>query len=817
LEENLINTKIYKNGDIFLENLESIGNFSELLPVPSTNKRWSVGGWGMGVNTEAFLFTGHIDEFRIWDIIRTPEEIRANMYRELENPELESNLLFYFNFNEFNEYNNPIDLSINSHTIRAKGLLSYLPYNTVFPYHAAPWLSILPVSSNEIIGGEYVSLGLEYRTNYLTIGQYLSDILVTSSTMINSELTIPTTLNVIDAIQLEIGPNLISFYTEFVDPSVSMVLSELENNVNAVIGEGLIATLINGEWGGNLTEFDVKGGYWIIMNNNDNLLVVGNPITEEITYNLHNGANLISYPFDTAQGVLDALPDDIESDIIAIIGEGTALIPNPQIPGSWFGTLTALEPKIGYWLIIDVEEDITMVYNPPSGVPFQITLLPEVIADFKYNSSLGQAFYFIDNAKINGVPIVSEDWIIAYKNDTPIGARKWIGSNSDVPVMGDDGFGWTDGYIETGEIPIFKIYDASEDIYYTCVPSGVENGLDWDINKIVKIGTLAGYIMGCTDNTALNYNPSATYDNSSCVYILGDVDNDGSITVIDLTLIVDIIIEELTPSEYQLFAGDFIQDGTINILDVVEMVDYLLDRVDYYLPPGTVIVTKVIKQVGSPPFVMDVSMSNTTTVTGLQLEIELDPGYKALSCNNGTYSSNMTQAYKFNNDSSIVKLVFYGPLGEEISPGNGIIANIGMEYVGTARGVHDPESGSVVGLIAANGGEDALESDVVSYDEFVRSVGGEEVLVPEEFALHAAYPNPFNPITTIKFDLPEDVSVSLIVYDLMGRQITKLVNESMNAGYHSVQWNATSTASGIYLVKLVAGEFTQTQKIALVK
>lgn len=73
--------------------------------------------------------------------------------------------------------------------------------------------------------------------------------------------------------------------------------------------------------------------------------------------------------------------------------------------------------------------------------------------------------------------------------------------------------------------------------------------------------------------------------------------------------------------------------------------------------------------------------------------------------------------------------------------------------------------------------------------------------IPASFALHQNYPNPFNPSTEIRFDLPEAGNVSLTIYDVLGRQITELVNGVREAGYHSVIWNAADQASGVYLAR----------------
>ncbi len=75
------------------------------------------------------------------------------------------------------------------------------------------------------------------------------------------------------------------------------------------------------------------------------------------------------------------------------------------------------------------------------------------------------------------------------------------------------------------------------------------------------------------------------------------------------------------------------------------------------------------------------------------------------------------------------------------------------------------------------------------------------VLMPTTFALHPNYPNPFNPTTEIRFDLPDAGNVSLVVYDVLGRQVADLATGYQEAGYHSAIWNAGSVASGVYFAR----------------
>ena len=111
---------------------------------------------------------------------------------------------------------------------------------------------------------------------------------------------------------------------------------------------------------------------------------------------------------------------------------------------------------------------------------------------------------------------------------------------------------------------------------------------------------------------------------------------------------------------------------------------------------------------------------------------------------------------------------------------------------------------------------EARFSLVVSYGALTS--GGTIKMLPAEFALHAAYPNPFNPSTTISFDLPETRKVSLNVYDLKGSLVGTLLNESKAAGNYQYRWTPDNElASGVYLFELKTKNKTRHQKITFIK
>ena len=97
-----------------------------------------------------------------------------------------------------------------------------------------------------------------------------------------------------------------------------------------------------------------------------------------------------------------------------------------------------------------------------------------------------------------------------------------------------------------------------------------------------------------------------------------------------------------------------------------------------------------------------------------------------------------------------------------------------------------------------------------------------DVQSPSSFKLYSNYPNPFNPVTTLRYDLPEDGLVNITIYNMLGNVVNNLINKNQNSGSKSVQWDATNNQgeqvpSGVYLYKIQAGDLSQTKKMVLLK
>jgi hypothetical protein len=89
--------------------------------------------------------------------------------------------------------------------------------------------------------------------------------------------------------------------------------------------------------------------------------------------------------------------------------------------------------------------------------------------------------------------------------------------------------------------------------------------------------------------------------------------------------------------------------------------------------------------------------------------------------------------------------------------------------------------------------------------------------VPNEFRLYNNYPNPFNPYSTIKFDIAKATDVKMVVFNILGQEVSTLINGHMGAGSYSVIWDGTNYPSGAYFYKITAGSFTSIKKMVMVK
>ena len=281
-------------------------------------------------------------------------------------------------------------------------------------------------------------------------------------------------------LELHEGANLISFYGLPDDSSVTNMMYSIEGIATGVIGAGVAANYnATDGWMGSLSTISATAGYWVIVNEIDSLCIKdAMPTNTTIEYNLHVGANLISFPAEGSIELSLGLPDDIEGSISGIIGEGVAA---NNVDGVWSGSLSSFAGGEGYWVIttdsISFSFELSSLDRLTPSNPPGLTM-PH---GFETIQSTQQAFYFINEIKTESANELNDGWIISYNNGKVTGARLWKGEMIDIPVMGIDGNSYSQGYLHAGETPQFKYLDNTTgkltDLYHGDIPQWENNGI----------------------------------------------------------------------------------------------------------------------------------------------------------------------------------------------------------------------------------------------------------------------------------------------------------------------------------------------------
>ncbi|NQU66900.1 MAG: T9SS type A sorting domain-containing protein, partial [Candidatus Marinimicrobia bacterium] len=249
----------------------------------------------------------------------------------------------------------------------------------------------------------------------------------------------------------------------------------------------------------------------------------------------------------------------------------------------------------------------------------------------------------------------------------------------------------------------------------------------------------------------------------------GDVNYDCSVDVSDIIFIVDSYLSNSGYTEFQLMSGDVNQDGNIDIVDLIIIIGIILDqdlsRID-------------------PVVFADISMN------GNQLNIKSEGSIAAVE---------LDISGEFQIEESLL------PSGWQVFTTGGKILMISMDSATLENGK----------MIRFNN-QPVINSAVI-YDWFGTRTNATISVTPQTYFLSDAYPNPFNPVTTLNFGLPEDAYVKIVIYDMLGQEVALLEEGVLSAGNHQVFWNAGNQPSGMYIVRMNTGDFSNVRKILLLK
>ena len=296
-------------------------------------------------------------------------------------------------------------------------------------------------------------------------------------------------------------------------------------------------------------------------------------------------------------------------------------------------------------------------------------------------------------------------------------------------------------------------------------------------------------------------------------YLAGDVNSDDVVDVSDLLSVIDFILEVAFPTEIQFRNSDLNQDDALNVADVIMMIDIIFPG-GY----GRRIATDVesiaelsLRNGGGTSLLLDLAYDGV--VRGIQFDLSADMSSLAFGSpllnelqegvliNSHTLEDGSTRVLAVNMNGGLLAF-----------SANGFITIPVM--INTGRGVRVKVDISGIQLIGQDG------QDIPVQAKGDGSVALE--LIPMQYALYQNFPNPFNPVTEIQFDVPDVSAVDLVVYNLMGQQVRRLVSSELQAGYHRMVWDGLndrgeSVSTGVYIYSLTSPSFHNTKKMVLLK
>jgi hypothetical protein len=251
----------------------------------------------------------------------------------------------------------------------------------------------------------------------------------------------------------------------------------------------------------------------------------------------------------------------------------------------------------------------------------------------------------------------------------------------------------------------------------------------------------------------------------------GDTNDDGNIDVLDIVSIVNHILGTLDLDEMGLCAGDMQGDGNIDVLDIVAVVNIILGNRS---SEDDATLVKFVRTSNG------VSMKSNGYVGAFEMTLTHNENF-SLNLVSNTIIEGVSA---YHTDGNMTKIVIVTPI-------DGDIFETSNEF-------------SISEVTTVNS-EDYINSEII-----------------QSYALATNYPNPFNPSTTISYEIMGDSNVNISIYNIMGQEVANLVNDFKISGSYSVVWNGTNSGgvempSGVYIMKLNTKSHSITNKLSLLR
>tara|TARA_B100000029_G_scaffold428019_1_gene437699 strand:+ start:1307 stop:5086 length:3780 start_codon:yes stop_codon:yes gene_type:complete len=527
---------------------------------------------------------------------------------------------------------------------------------------------------------------------------------------------------------------------------------------------------------------------------------VGDPINLVPTADLSAPAELVQYEFDVSGAGVEVT----SGDIYVVINEnssgfmGIANDIEPQSPEyydrNWVTTGT------GWTTIFDIvggDPSLTGDFGILAqflGVPgrngYAITSTGDVIPDARVSSGV------IANYNVSGTVNESDtenpDFITQL--DQPYTPSVPYPSNMD-----------RDDLVE------YRVYEVDSD--------GNETFVVATEDTFATVDASPNYVEYCYNVSAYwstdNYGDlESNHSNVACAvpFTYGDANFDSDVTIEDVLTVVDFILEEEVPTEDQFRNCDLNNDEEINIADIIMMIDIIFGGTGRTVgfDPSEIAYVDLMTDFENAQLTFDIEYNGP--VRGIEFEIKYDPDLvKVMSPSLVNFQENVMVSYT-QKEAGVLKILAADLQGGSIEAMDKTYLTLPVEFIGNER---DIANVSLDGIYLAGADGSLIET-------VARTNASEVKVIPGEFALHQNFPNPFNPSTEIRFDLPEAGKVNLAIYNLMGQKIRTLSSGEMTPGYHAIVWDGTNdlgsqVATGMYFYAIQTSEFQATKKMLFMK
>ena len=291
-------------------------------------------------------------------------------------------------------------------------------------------------------------------------------------------------------------------------------------------------------------------------------------------------------------------------------------------------------------------------------------------------------------------------------------------------------------------------------------------------------------------------------------YLAGDVNSDDVVDVNDLLSVIDFILGVAFPTEIQFRNSDLNMDDALNIADVIMMIDIIVPGGNgRHLATDVESIAELsLRNGGGTSLLLDLAYDGF--VRGIQFDLSADMSsllfgspllnelQEGVMINSHTLEDGSTRVLAVNMNGGLLSFSADGfitvPVTINAGRGERVKVDIsGVQLIG--------QDGQNIPVHAKGDGSVALE------------------LIPMQYVLYQNFPNPFNPATTISYQLSKVSNVQLEIYNVLGQKIATIVHEKQPAGYYKYSWNAAQFANGVYFYRIQAGKFVQVRKMILMK